>query len=51
MGFVATNVTDAINFSLCGVVVLVTALRLLSRKYVIPPMGLDDAYVAIATVS
>lgn len=50
MGFVGTNVTNAINFSLCGAVIVVTGLRLLSRKFVVPPMGLDDAYISVATV-
>lgn len=50
MGFVGTNVTNPINFSLCGTVLVVTGLRLLSRKFVVPPMGLDDVYISIAAV-
>ena len=51
MGFVGTAVTDAINFTLWSIVILATVLRLLSRKYLVPPLGLDDVYIVFSTVS
>lgn len=43
--------TDAIAFTLYGLSVLMTALRLYTRGVVLHALGVDDVLITIATVS